>query len=486
MIKLTQLIQGIPARYEQNVDIDSLCFDSRQVTQGDVFVAVKTPFCDYRAYINAAIERGAVAILYHDDAAVIPDYGVPVCAIPDLLDHLPMIATRFYQHPSESLQVIGVTGTNGKSSVAYYVMQALSCLGQHTAMIGTLGHGDMHHLQPLNNTTPGVLEINQLLRHDVDAGFTSVVMEVSSHGLALNRVAGIAFDVAVFTNLSRDHLDFHGSMAAYAAAKEQLLQMPGLSKAVINIDDAVGAIWAQRYHNQLNVLSYSLNANSSADIKLITQQLTRSGVHITVATPVGALELSLALMGQFNIANALATLGVLVHQGVTAPSDLVYALSQLVPAPGRMQCFGDDQSPFVVVDYAHTPDALANALMSLRQRKPGRLLVVFGCGGDRDVGKRALMAQQAEMLADVVVVTDDNPRSEDPKAIVTDILAGFTHEQSVHVIHDRRQAIAAAIDMATVNDMVLVAGKGHEDYQIIGHQRLYFDDCAVVQEELQK
>jgi len=384
------------------------------------------------------------------------------------------------------LFLIGVTGTNGKTSVTQWVAQALNTLGQKCAVVGTLGNGFPDALVPGPNTTPGAHVLRALLPQLANEGAVACAMEVSSIGLHQNRVAGLAFDIAVFTNLTRDHLEYHGSMAEYAAMKRKLFEMPGLRAAVINLDDAFGRELAEAFAGRLNILGTTLEV--APDIDRHTQQRLRAEeIEMTtsgVAFRVGAVRFTAPLIGLFNVANLLAVIGVLRLRGF-ALEDCVPAIAALTPPPGRMQTLGGEGKPLVVVDYAHSPDALEKVLTTLRPTaivRGGKLICIFGCGGDRDAGKRPEMGAVAERLADTVIVTSDNPRSEDPHAIIAAIVGGMQRAPQVEA--DRRTAIHHALTAAATPDVILLAGKGHEPYQEIAGQRIPYSDIATAQQLL--
>jgi len=492
---------------EQGANIRGLSADSRSLRAGDAFVAYPGASGDGRRHIQAALARGAVAVLWEREGFSWDDaWRVPNAAVDGLRSLAGEIAHEVYGRPSEKLWLAGVTGTNGKTSCSHWIAQALSTLGRRTAVIGTLGSGDpapsgsaaAANLAPSVNTTPDAIELHRLLAQFLQSGAQGVAMEVSSIGLDQGRVNGAQFDVALLTNFSRDHLDYHGDMERYAAAKAQLFDMPGLSGAVLNMDDVLGVRIAQKFAgSKLACAGYSAHAGvaSAAGLEFFLEaenvRLTRNGLAFSLASSWGRAEVHSTLLGRFNVANLLGVLGVLLGAGV-ALEPAVAALAALTPPPGRMQRLGGAGRPLAVVDYAHSPDALEEVLMSLRPlvgADPGRLICVFGCGGDRDRGKRALMGAIAARSADQVVLTSDNPRSEEPLAIITDILEGVLGEeqrpgQAPLVIADRREAIVAAIAGAAAGDVVLIAGKGHEDYQESAGQRVPFSDALVAAEAL--
>jgi UDP-N-acetylmuramoyl-L-alanyl-D-glutamate--2,6-diaminopimelate ligase len=502
----------------QGVKIGGLSADTRALRAGDVFLAYPGAIADGRRYIADALARGAVAVLWEREGFSWDEaWCVPNVAVDGLRGAAGEIAHEVYGRPSAKLWLAGVTGTNGKTSCCQWIAQALGALGRKTAVIGTLGsgfppapgHEPAGELAPAVNTTPDAIELHRRLAEFLRAGAQGVAMEVSSIGLDQGRVNGAQFDVALFTNFSRDHLDYHGDMERYASAKTQLFDTPGLSGAVLNLDDVLGVRIAQKLKgSKVARAGYSAHAGvaGAAGLECFLEaqniRLTPEGLTFGVASSWGRAEVTSRLLGRFNVANLLGVLGVLLGAGV-ALAPAVAALTALTPPPGRMQRLGGAGKPVVVVDYAHTPDALEAVLISLRplaDASAGRLVCVFGCGGDRDRGKRPLMGAIAVRNADRVLLTSDNPRSEDPQAIIADILEGVLGEaQAVPVkgvlgeaqavpaplvIADRHQAITAAIAGATAGDVVLIAGKGHEDYQESGGRRIAFLDAAVAAEAL--
>ena len=456
--------------------IRELTLDSRKVRPGDLFLAVPGHQQDGRVHIADAISRGAAAIAYEaDGAAQMTAASAALVPVRNLADQLSTIAGRFYGEPSRGLHLVGVTGTNGKTSVTYLVAQALDRLGERCGIIGTLGTGFHGELVLGQHTTPDAIGVQANLANLRQQGAKAVAMEVSSHGLAQGRVAALAFDVAVFTNLSRDHLDYHGSMEAYGEVKARLFAMPGLGCRVINLDDGFGRTLAVQQMDS-RLITYSL-IDSGAYLYCPQAQLDDSGIHARLVTPQGERSLRSPLLGRFNVSNVLAAIGALL--GMNYPLDEILSVLPEIEGPvGRMQRLGGGDRPLVVVDYAHTPDALEQVLEALRPHTSGELVCLFGCGGDRDRGKRALMAQVAERLADRVVVTDDNPRNEDPSQILDEIRAGFSDPQRASFVAGRADAISRCIAGAALDDVVLLAGKGHEDYQEIKGVRLPFSDIG--------
>ncbi|HTO19840.1 MAG TPA: UDP-N-acetylmuramoyl-L-alanyl-D-glutamate--2,6-diaminopimelate ligase [Pseudomonas sp.] len=454
--------------------IRELTLDSRKVRPGDLFLAIPGASHDGRAHIADALARGAAAVAYEAEDAppLSAGAGAELLPVRGLAGQLSAIAGRFYGEPSRSLNLIGVTGTNGKTSVSQLLAQALDLLGQRCGIIGTLGTGFHDALESGRHTTPDPLAVQATLARLHRAGAKAVAMEVSSHGLQQGRVAALAFDIAVFTNLSRDHLDYHGSMEAYGAAKARLFDWPGLACRVINLDDAFGRELAARPGARL--LGYSLE-DAGAAVHCRNIRFDDEGVSAELITPQGKGLLRSALLGRFNLSNLLAVIGSLLAMEFPL-DDILRLLPRLKGPVGRMQRLGGGDKPLVVVDYAHTPDALEKVLEALRPHVKGRLLCLFGCGGDRDRGKRPLMAAVAERLADGVLVTDDNPRSEEPLAILDEIRGGFAKPEAVRFVPGRGEAIAQLIAEAGADDVLLLAGKGHEDYQEIAGVRQPFSD----------
>lgn len=462
--------------------IRELTLDSRHVRAGDLFLAVPGGKLDGRAHIADALQRGAAAVAYEvEGATVLPITDVPLIPVKGLAAQLSDIAGRFYGEPSRHLNLVGVTGTNGKTSVTQLVAQALDLLGQHCGIVGTLGTGFYGALQSGLHTTPNPIAVQATLADLKKAGAKAVAMEVSSHGLDQGRVSALAFDVAVLTNLSRDHLDYHGTMQAYGQAKAKLFAWNDLRCRVINLDDAFGRQLAAQPQDS-RLIGYSLE-DSSAYLYCREVHFDDEGVRATLVTPQGEHHLRSTLLGRFNLSNVLAAIGALL--GLDYPLDeILRVLPKLEGPVGRMQRLGGGARPLVVVDYAHTPDALEKVLMALRPHAKGQLLCLFGCGGDRDRGKRPLMAATVERLADGVLVTDDNPRSEDPAQIFADIRAGFTAVDNVTFVAGRGVAIAQLIAGASADDVIVLAGKGHEDYQEINGERQPFSDLVEAQRAL--
>lgn len=479
-------LPGIPA----GVVVHGLTQDSRNVRAGDAFVAIgpvdnSASSWHGLGFVEQARARGAVAILFEPPAPDTLPAPADAIAVPGLRARLGALADTFYGHPSQQMTMVGVTGTNGKTSTVQLLSQAWHLRGTVSASIGTLGAGLYGQLRPTGFTTPLVLELHALLAQLHDAGAQAIAMEVSSHALAQTRVDGVHFDVAVFTNLSRDHLDYHGDMQRYGAAKARLFQRPGLKAAVINLDDGFGATLAGTLAQDVQLVGVSAHGAAGARVQAREVVLDSAGIGFELVIGATTHPVRSPLLGRFNVDNLLAVAGVLLATG-DAPAQIARTLSQLQPIHGRMNRLGGvDGQPLVVIDYAHTPDALEQALTSLRAHVAGRLICVFGCGGQRDAGKRPQMARIAQDHADVVIVTDDNPRHEDGEAIVADILAGFSDDAVYAVQRDRAAAIARAIGQARAGDIVLIAGKGHEPYQDIGGVKQPFDDTVQARIALQ-
>ena len=467
-----------------DLDVQGLCLDSRQVRQGDVYFACAGTRVHGEAFIDQAISRGAQVVLRESARMehAMRD-GVMVYGVPGLRDLVGVIAERFYGSPSQEQFVVGVTGTNGKTSISQFIARGFQEEGP-CGVIGTLGNGLFGDLVPATHTTPDAISLHATLDELRRAGARHVVMEVSSHGLEQGRVSGVSFDVAVFSNLSHEHLDYHGDMRSYGLAKQRLFESAGLKYAVINSDDEFGRQLLKTLPTGVSAVSYGLNAKRNPMLLASDLQLDRAGLCMQISGAWGHGELCAPLLGAFNAANLLAALAVLLVSEIDL-QDALQRLSRVRPVAGRMESFGGGEGqPLVVVDYAHTPDALHQVLAAVRAHTDGKVHCVFGCGGDRDKAKRPLMAALAEQYADRVVVTDDNPRSERSADIIADIRQGFTSTAAVEIIADRAVAIANAISSAAPADLVLIAGKGHEDYQLVGDQRLPFSDVLAVKRAL--
>ncbi len=495
--------------------IRRLVNDSRAVRPGDTFVAYPGAARDGRGYIAQAVAGGAASVLWESAGfRWDPQWRVRNLGVRDLRRRAGEIASRVHGWPSSRLWVVGVTGTNGKTTCSQWIAQALTRTGRRCAVIGTLGYGLRHPLKPIANTTPDALWLHAQLADFARRGAQAVSMEVSSIGLDQDRCAGVEFDVALFTNISRDHLDYHRTMRRYREAKARLFAWESLRHAVVNLDDDFGRELARRIRRKgLNLIGYGFGSHAktrSARVAGANLVANAHGVSFDVCTPWGTARVASPMLGRFNASNLLGILAVLLVSDVPL-GKAVAALARLAPLPGRLQRLGGGAWPLVVVDYAHTPDALEQALLTLREllsssefrvpgsgsrarRSPGgisepetrnpKLICVFGCGGERDRGKRPLMGRVAARLADRAVVTSDNPRDEDPLAIIADVVKGVRGDFSIEP--DRARAVREAIREARAGDIVLVAGKGHEQYQEIAGVRHPFSDAAQARAALEE
>ncbi|HEY1773163.1 MAG TPA: UDP-N-acetylmuramoyl-L-alanyl-D-glutamate--2,6-diaminopimelate ligase [Gammaproteobacteria bacterium] len=464
------------------VSIRGLALDSRGVGPGYLFLACKGQDHHGLAHLADARSRGAVALAYDPagaDAYLPLPTGLPAAAVTGLAYKASGIAAKFYGDPTAHQQVMAVTGTNGKTSVSLITAQSLSEAGKPCGVLGTVGFGAYGKLERPTHTTPDAVSTQAWLARFRDQDLTHVSMEASSHALHQGRVDGVHFAVAVFTNLTRDHLDYHGDMQSYGAAKRRLFEHPGLKYAVINLDDAFGRELAATLSTRVECIGYTLEDRESprgTTLRGSDLQLDSGGLSFDVTSEAGIGHVDSRLLARFNAENLLAVQGVLLALGMSFEATLE-ALARARTVPGRMECFGGGlRQPLVVVDYAHTPDALEKSLTAARSHCRGRLWCVFGCGGERDRGKRPQMGAIAESLADRIVITDDNPRGEDGDAIVAEILAGIRDHNRVTVERDRARAVERAVRGALPGDVVLVAGKGHETEQIKGGQKLHYSD----------
>ena len=470
-------------------DISGIASDSRQVAVGYLFIAWEAQGEHGGKYIQQAIANGAVAILLGvNDSADAKQYlstvsDVPVFVVSANNLTIGEVAARYYDTPSLKLKLTGITGTNGKTSCSHYLAQLRQGL---CAVVGTLGNGLPDALQNTQNTTPGPIDLQALLNDFVQQKITSVAMEVSSHALDQQRVSGCHFESAIFTNLTQDHLDYHGDMASYANTKMKLFQLADLNVAVINLNDAFAPQLINALPESCNLISYGINIKKPDDglyLSAVNVQAVSSGTEFTLNSSWGSVPVSLPLFGDFNVQNILAVMAVLLNENV-AFDDLLKRVSLVKAVAGRMEVFTNTKGADVVVDYAHTPDALEQSLMTLRKHYSGRLICIFGCGGDRDKDKRPIMGRIAEQLSDKVILVDDNPRYEDPEQIIADIQHGMTHLDKVNVIRDRSEAILSQLAQSTSNDVILLAGKGHESYQQLGDIKKYYSDRETVQQLL--
>lgn len=475
----------------QGAKINGIAYDSRLVQRGNLFIAVQGFATDGHLYLDNALAAGAVAVIVQQEAVVPP--GIAWARVQDSRLALALVSSRFYGDPSVKLQLVGVTGTNGKTTTTHLIREICRQAGRMTGLIGTVHTLIGEQELPVKHTTPESADLQHLLAEMAGAGVEQVSMEVSSHALALNRVAGCRFAVAVFTNLSQDHLDFHQDMEDYLETKIKLFDgtSAGLgpefapAMAVLNADDPVFDKIAERCRGR--VITYGIN--NRADIQAREIKVTGKGVSFIARGAWGELTLNLKLTGLFNVYNALAALGAGIALGV-GPAQAALALEAVHGVAGRFELVDRGQDFAVVVDYAHTPDGLENILHTARELKQGRLITVFGCGGDRDRFKRPIMGEVAARLSDFVVITSDNPRTENPMTIIKEIEEGVcrvVNTSKYRIIPDRREAITRSIRIARPGDVVIIAGKGHETYQIVGTKRLPFDDrleASIILEEL--
>ena len=493
--KLTMSLNKLLAGFANSAliidtEVCGLANDNRKVKPGYLFFACRGLSVHGKDFISAAIAAGATAIALETDSVEealeisVKHGSIPVIAINDLSDKLGFIASRFYDDPSKQFSLIGITGTNGKTSVAHLTAQCLNSKQHACGVLGTLGAGVWGNVQAIQHTTPDALELQYWLfkMHQQSAAY--VAMEVSSHGLDQGRVNACQFDVAVFTNLTRDHLDYHGDIQSYGNSKLKLFKRPELTKVVVNLDDPYTNTIISNLSSHVDVVGITLNPGLKVEgVKVVSAMnicMGQLGLEFDISSPWGDAHLQSHLLGDFNVSNLLSVLAVALLLDFPL-QDVVEKLSNVRAPAGRLESFGSDESPLVVVDYAHTPDALEKVLLTLQAHAKGKLFVLFGCGGDRDQGKRAKMGALAEKIADVVWLTDDNPRTEKSQRIIEDILVGIKNPQLITVNTDRRGAIEGIISAAnSADDIVLIAGKGHEDYQIIGNERIDFSDRELV------
>lgn len=477
-------LQGLP-----NIRLQRLELDSRKVRSGDLFVALIGQQRDGREFISQAITHGASAVLAQtkqpqQHLSITIQDNVVIIHCYQLDKVLSAIAGAFYGHPSQQLALVGVTGTNGKTTITQLLAQWAQLLGKTAAVMGTIGNGLYGNMVESVNTTGSAVDVQENLAHFIAQGAEFVAMEVSSHGLVQHRVEALKFKTALFTNLSRDHLDYHHTMQAYAAAKCRLFSELESENQVINADDEVGVAWLDRFP-QAAAVSCHLSDIVNRTQYLYAEKIDyhEDGATIDFRSSWGDGKLRSRLIGSFNVSNLLLAITAMLQQGYPL-AKLCQTAHLLNGVCGRMELFSAEQKPMVIVDYAHTPDALQKALAAARLHCKGRLWCVFGCGGDRDSGKRPLMGAIAEQAADHVILTDDNPRSEDPSLILQDILMGLQQPQHASVIHGRELALQYAVQQAQIDDVILIAGKGHEDYQIIGNTKLHFSDREIVEQLL--
>lgn len=475
-------IEGAVASLSE-IEITQLCYDSRQVTQGALFFALPGQKLKGTRFVEEAIDRGARAIVAEE---VLSGVSVPLLRVPNARRAMGEMADFFYQHPSHSLAVCGVTGTNGKTTTTFLVHHLCEGSGRYCGLLGTVQYILPGTVEEASRTTPESIELQEMMQRMRQGGFKAVALEASSHAIVQERLRGVEFDVAIFTNLTQDHLDFHGTIENYFDAKFLLFknlaeQKQKRGKAVVNIDDRYGRLLLDRLPRQLSVVTYGQSLH--ADFRASDIRYNATGTQFCLEARGRSYLVRSPLIGLFNVYNALGALASATAMGLELRR-AVKALESAPQVPGRLERVPGRQPFQIFVDYAHTPDALENVLRTLHQLKQGRLIVLFGCGGDRDRTKRPLMANAAERYADEIIVTTDNPRSEDPMAIIDDIKKGF-QKKSYHSICDREEAIHEVIRQAAAGDMIVIAGKGHENYQEVNGVKMPFDDLAIAKRALQ-
>ncbi|WP_373941652.1 UDP-N-acetylmuramoyl-L-alanyl-D-glutamate--2,6-diaminopimelate ligase [Vibrio chagasii] len=460
-----------------SIAVEQLELDSRAIKDGDIFVAIVGHAVDGRRFIDKAVAQGAKAVIAQasdDKVHGLVEWlnEVPVIYVSELNSILSELAGHVYS--SQATKLIGVTGTNGKTTITQLIAQWLDLVGQRSAVMGTTGNGFLDNLKTAANTTGSAIEIQRTLSELAEENAVYTAMEISSHGLVQGRVKALDFEVGVFTNLSRDHLDYHGTMEEYALAKKSLFTQHKCKHAVINVDDEVGKAWMADLSNAVAVSLLPLSGYQQS-VWASDVGYAETGIKLAFDGSWGQGQLSVPLIGQFNASNVLVAFATLLSLGIDKQT-LIDTAPQLQPVIGRMELFQVPNKAKVVVDYAHTPDALEKALAALRVHCSGKLWAIFGCGGDRDTGKRPMMAVTAEQFADNIIISDDNPRSEDPALIVKDMLAGLSEPDAAFVEHDRFQAVKFALEQAGNNDIILLAGKGHEDYQVLKDKTIHYSD----------
>jgi UDP-N-acetylmuramoyl-L-alanyl-D-glutamate--2,6-diaminopimelate ligase len=485
--ELINLLPGAAVRGNSGVLISDIAHDSRKVREGTLFVCLPGVKSDGHDFVQQARERGAVAVLVQKD---VDAAGITVIKVADTRAAMQLIAPYFFDYPGKKMRMIGITGTNGKTTTTYLIRSILQKAGFKVGVIGTIQILIEDKVLPIKNTTPDVIDLQAALAEMAESGMDYVVMEVSSHALALGRVAGCEFDVGVFTNMTRDHLDFHGTFENYLAAKAKLFEMLGSrdavkrgKTAVVNVDDPV----AEAILHKADCRHFTYGIENPAQIRAERVEILPAGAEFAAVTPQGIIRLKLNITGNFNVYNTLAAVGAALAENVDCKF-ITAALQEFKSVPGRFELVSAGQPFSVIVDYAHTPDGLENILKTARQFAKRKIIVVFGCGGDRDRTKRPIMGKLAAAYADIVIATSDNPRTEDPEAILQEIEAGIQEglkpEQTYKKITDRRQAIRTAVKLAGRDDIVVIAGKGHETYQILKDKTIHFDDREIAREAI--
>jgi len=482
---LSVLMDGIAnVVTEDDREITSIQIDSRLVAAADMFIAMPGTVSHGLSYLSAVVEAGASCVIFDKEAEagfseLLKKYQeqVVLIEVDSVLDVAGVVIDRFYDKPSSKMQVVGITGTDGKTSVSRFIAQLLND-DMKSAVIGTTGNGLWGDVKETTHTTPDVLSLHKLMAELKDHKAALVSMEVSSHGIDQQRIGGVEIDTAVLTNVSRDHLDYHGSEENYRQVKKQLFRQKSVKNIVLNLDDATGVELLEELESEKNVWGYSLNSSSHGlknSVYVESLDVEGDGYTVVVVTPAGKADLYVPLLGRFNVSNVLSALCVMLINNVELKI-AIERIAALKTAPGRMELFSAKKMPSVVVDYAHTPKALEMALLAVSEHCAGKLWCVFGCGGDRDIGKRSLMGMVAERLSDFVILTNDNPRSEKSSSIIDQILSGFNSQKNIDVITDRSEAIQYVCKHAAVGDVVLLAGKGHEEFQIVGNNKIPFSD----------
>lgn len=461
-------------KVSDEINGEDLEFDSRKIKQGDVFIALEGSIVDGHTFISKAVENGAKTILVEKDVEKVE--GINYFLVDGLREKMGIIASNFYGYPQNQLKIVGVTGTNGKTTTTYILE---SILGEkNVARIGTVEYKIGDEIIPAPNTTPSSLEIIKICKKALEKNIKYLIMEVSSHGLDIGRVNMLRFEAGIFTNLTLDHLDYHKTMENYYLAKRKLFDLVKDKKnSIINIDDEYG----KRYLEYTNGISYGIG---QGDIQGEIKQITREGQEVTIKIFEKEYKINLRLLGRYNLSNLLGAIGAVKTLGLS-DEEIISKIPLIHGAPGRFEPVKIDRDFTVIVDYAHTGDALENILKSINEFKTNRVITVFGCGGDRDKTKRSIMGGIAEKYSDIVIVTSDNPRTEDPEEIIKDIVVGLTKENHTIEIH-REKAIEKAISLAEKNDIILIAGKGHENYQVIGREKIHFDDKEEVIKAIKK
>ena len=461
-------------KVSDEINGEDLEFDSRKIKQGDVFIALEGSIVDGHTFISKAIENGAKTVLVEKDVDKVE--GINYFLVDGLREKMGIIASNFYGYPQNQLKIVGVTGTNGKTTTTYILE---SILGEkNVARIGTVEYKIGDEIIPAPNTTPSSLEIIKICKKALEKNIKYLIMEVSSHGLDIGRVNMLRFEAGIFTNLTLDHLDYHKTMENYYLAKRKLFDLVKDKKnSIINIDDEYG----KRYLEYTNGISYGIG---QGDIQGEIKQITREGQEVTIKIFEKEYKINLRLLGRYNLSNLLGAIGAVKTLGLS-DEEIISKIPLIHGAPGRFEPVKIDRDFTVIVDYAHTGDALENILKSINEFKTNRVITVFGCGGDRDKTKRPIMGGIAEKYSDIVIVTSDNPRTEDPEEIIKDIVVGLTKENHTVEIH-REKAIEKAISLAEKNDIILIAGKGHENYQVIGREKIHFDDKEEVIKAIKK